>query len=376
MASIIEIEFKGLRRAYFSNPQEFPFQVGDVAVVQVEKGEDLGVVVHLGWRKGAEQEESPTFQVLRKTRAEDLDTLQRNRTKESEALLFARRKARERNLEMKFVDVELQWDGRKMTFFFTADGRIDFRELVKDFASAYRTRIDLRQIGARDETKKKGGYGSCGLTLCCATWLSDFHPITTQMPRDQSLLLNPMRLSGVCGRLKCCLRFELESYRDFLERCPVLEQKVLDPKKGEGIIEKLDMILEQIHVRYESGDTEKFSLAEFEQYTDWKRGMSKEHRITISGRPQPVVEAEAELPQAPPKERPAPVSAHAAAHPKKERHKEEDRRPPHMVGRDATPAKEKSAIEKQNETAKSGMRKSRRRRRRKGKNSSETKPPS
>ncbi|MBM3324515.1 MAG: hypothetical protein FJY66_02475, partial [Calditrichaeota bacterium] len=116
MASIIEIEFKGLRRAYFSNPQEFPFQVGDVAVVQVEKGEDLGVVVHLGWRKGAEQEESPTFQVLRKTRAEDLDTLQRNRTKESEALLFARRKARERNLEMKFVDVELQWDGRKMTF--------------------------------------------------------------------------------------------------------------------------------------------------------------------------------------------------------------------------------------------------------------------
>jgi cell fate regulator YaaT (PSP1 superfamily) len=224
MASILEIEFKGLRRIYVSNPQEFPFQVGDMAVVQVEKGEDLGAVAHLDWRKGAEQDETPPYQVLRKALAEDLEILQRNRGKEGEALFFARRKARERNLEMKFVDVELQWDGRKMTFFFTADGRIDFRELVKDFAANYRTRIDLRQIGARDETKKKGGYGICGLTLCCATWLAEFHPITTQMPRDQSLLLNPMRLSGVCGRLKCCLRYELQSYRDFLERCPVLEQ--------------------------------------------------------------------------------------------------------------------------------------------------------
>ncbi|MFH1011204.1 MAG: regulatory iron-sulfur-containing complex subunit RicT [bacterium] len=376
MASIIEIEFKGLRRAYFANPQEFPFQLEDMAVVQVEKGEDLGVVVHLGWRKGAEHEELPSYQLLRKARAEDLETLQRNRAKESEALLFSRRKARERNLEMKFVDVELQWDSRKMTFFFTADGRIDFRELVKDFAAAYRTRIDLRQIGARDETKKKGGYGSCGLTLCCATWLSEFHPITTQMPRDQSLLLNPMRLSGVCGRLKCCLRFELDSYRDFLEHCPVLEQKVLDSKKGEGMIEKLDMILEQIHIRYEGGETEKFSLTEFEHYTDWKRGLSKEHRITISGRPQPVVEPEAEPLEAPPKERPAPVSVDAVPPTKKERQKEVDRRPPRMPRRDDSLSKAKSTDKNSDEPAKSTIRKSRRRHRRKAKSPSETKPPS
>ena len=260
MANVLEIEFKGLRRGYFANPLEFPFEVGDMAVTQVEKGEDLGIVSHLGWRKGAEEEELPPFQVIRKASPEDLEILQKNREKESEAIHVARRKAGEHNLEMKFVDVELQWDGRKMTFFFTADGRIDFRELVKDFAATYRTRIDLRQIGARDETKKKGGYGVCGRLLCCASWLPEFHPITTQMPRDQFLPLNPAKLSGICGRLKCCLRYELEDYRAFLEHAPTPDQKIIDPKKGEGVIEKVDVIREQVHVRYQGGEAEKFAL--------------------------------------------------------------------------------------------------------------------
>ncbi len=373
MASILEIEFKGLRRIYVSNPQEFPFQVGDVAVVQVEKGEDLGVVAHLDWRKSADQDEAPPYQVVRKALVEDLEILQRNRAKESEALFFARRKARERNLEMKFVDVELQWDGRKMTFFFTADGRIDFRDLVKDFASTYRTRIDLRQIGARDETKKKGGYGICGLTLCCATWLSEFHPITTQMPRDQSLLLNPMRLSGVCGRLKCCLRYELHSYRDFMERCPVLEQRVFDPKKGEGLIEKLDMVREQIHIRYENGETEDFSVADFESYTDWNRGMPKEHRITISARPEPVVEPELESIEASGREAPAPAPAKTEPHPRRDKPVKADHRPAPPKGRDAPVPAAKDEGKVSDEQAKQARKKSRRRHRRKGKPPSETK---
>ncbi len=377
MTSLLEIEFKGLRRAYFANPLEFPFQVGDMAVVQVEKGEDLGVVSHLGRKKGAEQsEESPSFPIVRKALPEDIEILQRNRAKEKEALLFARRKAREHNLEMKFVEVELQWDGRKMTFFFTADGRIDFRELVKDFAATYRTRIDLRQIGARDETKKKGGFGICGRMLCCATWLPEFYPITTQMPRDQSLLLNPMRLSGVCGRLKCCLRYELETYREFLENCPVVDQKIVDPKKGEGVIEKLDMVLEQIGIRYENGETEKLSLDEFLAITDWKRGIPKEQRIAVCARPEPVIEREPPPPETPSKESLASLVGSAEAKPKKEKQERKPERQAPAKVEKQPPSAAEGARTKAGEPPQSPEKKSRRRRHRKRKKPPKSSTPS
>jgi len=377
MTSLLEIEFKGLRRAYFANPQEFPFQVSDMAVVQVEKGEDLGIVSHLGRKKGAEQpEESPAFPIVRKALPEDIEILQRNREKEKEALLFARRKAREHNLEMKFVEVELQWDGRKMTFFFTADDRIDFRELVKDFAATYRTRIDLRQIGARDETKKKGGYGICGRTLCCATWLPEFYPITTQMPRDQSLLLNPMRLSGVCGRLKCCLRYELETYREFLESCPAIDQKIVDAKKGEGAIEKLDMVHEQLCIRYENGETEKLSLDEFRAFTDWKRGMPKEQRITICTRPEPVMEREPPPPDTPSKESLASLVGSAEAKPKKEKPERKTERQAPAKAEKQPPSAPEGAKAKAGQLPQSPEKKSRRRHHRKRKNPPKSSTPS
>jgi cell fate regulator YaaT (PSP1 superfamily) len=377
MATILEIEFKGLRRGYFANPLEFPFEVGDTAVTQVEKGEDLGVVSHLGWRKGAEEGELPPFQVIRKASPEDLEILQRNREKESEAIHVARRKAAEHNLEMKFVDVELQWDGRKMTFFFTADGRIDFRELVKDFASTYRTRIDLRQIGARDETKKKGGYGVCGRILCCASWLPEFHPITTQMPRDQFLPLNPAKLSGVCGRLKCCLRYELEDYRNFLEHAPIPEQRILDPNKGEGIIEKLDMIRGQIHIRYRGGETEKFVLADFQTMTDWKPGQPKERCINIESRPEPVPEPEPVPTTAAPGKSLSQLIGDTEPPSKKDtREKSGAPQTPAKKGR-RRPPRAKSAKPQDGESAKSASKSSRRHRRRpKKKKSSESKSPS
>lgn len=376
MASVLEIEFKGLRRGYFANPQEFPFQVGDMAVVQVEKGEDLGIVSHLGWKKGSEQEDLPPYQAIRKALPKDLEILQRNREKEKEARLVARRKAGEHNLEMKFVDVELQWDGRKMTFFFTADGRIDFRELVKDFAATYHTRIDLRQIGARDETKKKGGYGVCGRTLCCASWLPEFHPITTQMPRDQFLPLNPTKLSGVCGRLKCCLRFELDDYRTFLESSPALDQRVLDPKKGKGIIEKLDMIREQVHVRYESGETEKFLLKEFQTITDWKPGRPKDRHISICARLEPVQEPPPSV-DVPAKEFAPQLISDTKSKSKKEK-REKGTRPqvPKKTGRQP-PSRTKNARVRPGESSKpEGKGSGRRRGRRKSKKSSEGKSPS
>ena len=363
IVSVFEIEFKGNRRGYFSNPQEFPFEVGDNTVVQVEKGEDLGTVSHVGWKKGEQEDELPSFQLVRKALPEDLQILQQNREKEKSALTVARQKAREHQLDMKFIGVELQWDGRKITFYFTADGRIDFRELVKDFAATYRTRIDLRQIGARDETRKLDGYGICGRQLCCASWLSEFHPITTQMPRDQSLPLNPSKLSGLCGRLKCCLRYELDTYKEFLEHSPIPDQKVTDPKKGAGTIDKVDVITEQIYVRYEGGETEKLSLEEFKTITDWKIGMKKDQLITVCARPEPIAEPEPPSPEKPAKKPPPSKEKSSAGKPKKKKRKKEPGKPVQAKDDKQPPTQPESSHKKPEDTSKKTKNISRRRKR-------------
>jgi hypothetical protein len=171
-----------------------------------------------------------------------------------------------------------------MTLYFTSESRVDFRELVKDLAGTFRTRIDLRQIGARDETKRTNGYGICGRPLCCATFLTEFKPITTQMPRDQFLPLNPSKLSGVCGRLKCCLRYELDVYREFQRSCPKVGHPVKDGAKGEGLVEKLDVMREQIQIRYGGGDTEKYTPQEFVELTNWRPEMPKSECICTCGK--------------------------------------------------------------------------------------------
>jgi cell fate regulator YaaT (PSP1 superfamily) len=287
MLDILELEFKGRRKEYATNPMQFPFQIGDLAIVEVERGHDMGKISYLGWRAGLEGDQTPTLTALRRANSADVQVLGSNHDREDNARQIARQKIADHNLEMKLVDVELQWDGRKMTFYFTAEGRVDFRELVKDLASTFRTRIDLRQIGARDETKRTGGYGVCGRSLCCATFLNEFKPITTQMPRDQFLPLNPSKLSGVCGRLKCCLRYELEVYRDFQRSCPKVGHPVRDELKGDGMIEKLDVIREQIQVRYGSGELEKFSQQEFSEITNWRQEMPKNECICTCGRKAP-----------------------------------------------------------------------------------------
>jgi cell fate regulator YaaT (PSP1 superfamily) len=291
MTEIVELEFKGRRKEYALNPQQFPLQVGDPAIVEVERGQDLGRISHLGWRPDAEHDQAPALSVLRRANGADLKILDGIQERERDAGATARQKIQDHHLEMKLVDVELQWDGRKMTFYFTAEGRVDFRELVKDLASTFRTRIDLRQIGARDETKRTGGYGVCGRPLCCATFLNEFKPITTQMPRDQFLPLNPSKLSGVCGRLKCCLRYELDVYREFQRTCPKVGHPVRDEIKGEGSIEKLDVIREQIQVRYADGATDKYSPVEFVELSNWRPEMPKNEYITTVGRKPPAVPA-------------------------------------------------------------------------------------
>lgn len=276
---IVELEFKGHRKEHAANPQQFPFVCGDPAIVSTDRGHDLGIVSYCGTRNEAEDQSAENLTIIRKATSTDVEKLTQNRIREHEAKQTAKKKINEHHLEMKLVDVESQWDGKKLTFYFTADGRIDFRELVKDLASTFRTRIDLRQIGARDETRKSGGFGVCGEPLCCSTHLSEFKPITTQMPRDQFLPLNPTKLSGICGRLKCCLRYELDGYREFQKNCPKVGHPTKDKFKGEGFIDKIDVIRETIHIRYVNGSFEQVSQSEFLEISDWKQQKPKNECI-------------------------------------------------------------------------------------------------
>ncbi|MCF7811214.1 stage 0 sporulation protein [bacterium] len=209
--SYVIVEFKGHRRDIFSNPYEFPFKQGDVAVTEADRGQDAGEVrcVHKSLPPIVEK---PEFSVIRKATIQDRQCIDRLREYEAQTLAVCRKKIKHHNLAMKLSEAECRFDGLKLTFFFTADGRVDFRDLVRDLAGTFRTRIELRQIGARDETKRFEGYGTCGRRLCCVSFLNEFQPITTQMAKTQNLILNPSKLSGWCSRLKCCLAFEYDSY--------------------------------------------------------------------------------------------------------------------------------------------------------------------
>ena len=299
MSEILEIEFKNRRTEYAANPMQFPFKPGDAVIIEVEKGIDLGFVSHLGFHPEFEGDQRPKMTALRKATPADLKILEQNHQREKRPKRTTRQKIKDHGLEMKLVDAELQWDGRKLTFYFTAEGRVDFRELVKELASAFRTRIDLRQIGARDETKKTGGYGVCGQSLCCTAFLSEFKPITTQMPRDQFLPLNPSKLSGVCGRLKCCLRYEVDTYREFQRQCPKVGHPVRDQHKGDGVVEKIDVVREEIQVRYSNGEIDKTNITEFQEISDWRAEMPRNEIInTISRKPSMPASARAvEVPE-------------------------------------------------------------------------------
>ena len=244
---IIEVAFKGRRREYYANPQELPLLPGDYVVVQADRGEDLGRVHHTSeWIR---REDAPAVlrEVLRPGRPEDLERLDANRRKEERAFDTCRERIAHRDVEMKLVDCEYQFDGNRITFFFTAEKRVDFRDLVKDLASMFRTRIELRQIGVRDESGRIGGVGTCGRELCCATWLRDFQPITLKMAKDQGLSPSPSKISGACGRLKCCLRYELDFYKEAQREFPKLGSK-LTLEDAEFEVARVDIFHRVLHL--------------------------------------------------------------------------------------------------------------------------------
>ncbi len=257
--NIVEVEFKGIRRLFYENVDNIPLEKGDSVIVEAEKGVDLGLIHQLGEMVHIKRRARGVLlqqerKIVRKALPEDLDQQRNNREKEKDASRICREKIVKHKLPMKFVDSEYQLDRNRITFYFTADRRVDFRELVKDLAGVFRTRIELRQIGVRDEAKRIGGIGSCGLELCCMAWLTEFHRIGTQHARVQNLPLNPIKLSGQCGRLKCCLVFEVENYIESLKRFPLLDSFIVT-EKGEGRVEKVDIFRDLVYLHYEKDDT-------------------------------------------------------------------------------------------------------------------------
>ncbi|MDH4222605.1 MAG: regulatory iron-sulfur-containing complex subunit RicT [candidate division Zixibacteria bacterium] len=268
------IEFKGSRREYFSNPGNLTLSPGDYVIVQAERGEDLGEVSKKIEAEDSLKLEETPMNILRPATQEDRGRMKENQEKGEKALEECQRLIQERNLEMKLVDVEYQFDGSKLTFFFIAEKRIDFRELVKELASIYRTRIELRQIGVRDEAKRLGGYGCCGLKLCCTTFIREFSPITTQLAKEQNLALNPVKLSGNCGRLLCCLLYEKDFYEKNFKLYPRIGSKYRT-EKGEGVVEKVNLFKEYIVVRHEEGEIEKISLTEIKKRKKKSQGVTE-----------------------------------------------------------------------------------------------------
>ncbi len=219
MVTIVGVRFRKAGKIYYFSPGELKIAAGDGCIVETSRGVEYGKVV-IAPREVPEGEVvQPLKQVLRGANEEDYERLEANKVREQEAYQIATSKILEHNLPMKLLEAEFTLDDSKLIFSFTADGRVDFRELVKDLAAIFRTRIELRQVGVRDEAKIIGGLGSCGRGLCCATFLGDFEPVSIKMAKDQNLSLNPSKISGVCGRLMCCLKYESEVYEDNKHTC-------------------------------------------------------------------------------------------------------------------------------------------------------------
>lgn len=212
MPVVVGIRFKPAGKIYYFNGENFDLAVGDKVIVETVRGIEFGEVV-IGRREVAEDRlVMPLKSVIRKANPEDLAQAKENQAREIEAYAVCEAKIREHGLPMNLIDVEYTFDRGKIIFYFTAEGRVDFRELVRDLAGVFRTRIELRQIGVRDEAKMLGGIGTCGRVLCCASFLGDFEPVSIRMAKDQNLSLNPTKISGICGRLMCCLKFESDHY--------------------------------------------------------------------------------------------------------------------------------------------------------------------
>ena len=254
MITIIGVRFRNVGKVYYFSPRELDICVGDHVIVETARGVEYGFVV-LGPKEVDDSKViQPLKEVIRIATPKDDAREESNRKKEKEAFEICQKKIRAHNLEMKLIDAEYTFDNNKMLFYFTADGRIDFRELVKDLAAVFKTRIELRQIGVRDETKILGGIGICGRTLCCHTYLSEFAPVSIKMAKEQNLSLNQTKISGVCGRLMCCLKNEQETYEELNRNLPGIGDIVTTPQGITGTVQSVNVLRQMVKIVVDVND--------------------------------------------------------------------------------------------------------------------------
>ena len=253
MINIVGIRFKKAGKIYYFDPNELDIKKGDYVIVETARGIEFGECV-IGIKQVTEEEVvAPLKSVIRIANSEDIAKHKENKDKETEALEICLKKIEDHKLDMKLIDVEYTFDNNKVIFYFTADGRVDFRELVKDLATVFKTRIELRQIGVRDEAKMIGGLGPCGRTMCCSSFLGDFASVSIKMAKEQNLSLNPTKISGICGRLMCCLNYEQSTYEYIRKKLPKVGS-IIKTVDGKGEVISNNAVKESVRVKIKKGD--------------------------------------------------------------------------------------------------------------------------
>lgn len=286
MTKVVGVKFRNTGKTYFFDPQDLEIEQGESVIVETARGVEFGTV-SLGITKMKREDLSkPLKPVLRIANEEDHKQHIENESRKDETMAICQELVQKRNLDMKLVDVEFTISGNKVIFYFTADGRVDFRELVKDLASVFHMRIELRQVGSRDEAKMLGGIGSCGKSLCCTTWLSDFQPVSIKMAKNQNLSLNPTKISGVCGRLMCCLKYENDLYTKLRDGIPDNGEKVGTPD-GMGKVFDTNILEETVRVRLFTGELDENGNEKLE--TDLKVYPKQEIKRTKKPKKTPEV---------------------------------------------------------------------------------------
>ena len=254
MTKVVGVRFRNVGKIYYFSPKNYEIKTGDHVIVETARGIEYGKVVLAPREVSDDSVVHPLKEVLRVATKDDDEREAQNRSKERNAFKICQKKIREHGLEMKLIDAEYTFDNNKVLFYFTADGRIDFRQLVKDLASIFKTRIELRQIGVRDETKILGGIGICGRCLCCHTYLSEFVPVSIKMAKEQNLSLNQTKISGVCGRLMCCLKNEQETYEELNKRLPGIGDMVTTPDGLQGSVQSVNVLRQRVKVIVDIND--------------------------------------------------------------------------------------------------------------------------
>ena len=253
MITIIGVRFKSVGKIYYFDPKGLEIKQDDKVIVETARGVECGTVVLTNREIDEKTFQNPLKPIIRVATAKDFETIEKNKKKEADAFEISKKKIEKHGLKMNLIDVECTFDNSKLLFYFTAESRVDFRELVKDLAGEFRTRIELRQIGVRDEAKMLGGLGICGQPYCCSRFLGEFQPVSIKMAKEQSLSLNPTKISGACGRLMCCLKYEQDSYEQLYKTTPKAGS-IVKTSEGRGVVEEANLLTGKLRVKIDKSD--------------------------------------------------------------------------------------------------------------------------